>query len=450
MTVSSGLRTSQLARPAGERIYRIVGGSPLNGSVRIGGAKNAALPMLAATLLTSEPVVLNDVPNLADIDNMIEILRSLGAEVEWDRAKRKVTVRAESIHTMAVPPELVERMRASFLVSGPLLARFGEFDASVPGGCQLGARPVDVDMHGFRQMGAEVLASEESISAKAEALHGARIFMDYPSHTGTENLLMAATLAEGTMTITNASCEPEIVALGAMLNRMGARISGLGSPYITVEGVARLRGVSETILPDRLEAGTYAVAAVVTGGKIVLENVRSSDMLPVTSKLRDAGASVWQSDSSMLVEAGISLNSIDIQTLPFPGFPTDLQAPFAVLMTQAKGTSKLKERIFDDRLRYTDELARMGANVAINKYSSSPGKVSYGNEVTITGPTKLHGAEVRALDIRAGAGVVIAGLVAEGETTITDVKHMDRGYDGLVEKLRSLGATIEEGTKPAS
>ena len=258
MTITSDLRTSQLAQSAGERIYRIVGGNPLNGKVRIGGAKNAALPMLAATLLTSEPVVLNDVPNLADIANMIEILQSLGADVEWDRAKRKVTVRAESIHTTAVPPALVERMRASFLVSGPLLARFGEFDASVPGGCQLGARPVDVDMHGFRQMGAEVLASDVSISAKAESLHGARIFMDYPSHTGTENLLMAATLAEGTMTITNASCEPEIVALGAMLNRMGARISGLGSPYITVEGVARLRGVSETILPDRLEAGTYA------------------------------------------------------------------------------------------------------------------------------------------------------------------------------------------------
>jgi UDP-N-acetylglucosamine 1-carboxyvinyltransferase len=211
-----------------------------------------------------------------------------------------------------------------------------------------------------------------------------------------------------------------------------------------------LRGVSETILPDRLEAGTYAVAAVVTGGKLVLDNVRSSDMLPVTSKLRDAGASVWQSDSSMLVEAGPSLHAIDIQTLPFPGFPTDLQAPFAVLMTQAKGTSKLKERIFDDRLRYTDELARMGANVAINKYSATPGKVSYGNEVTISGPTNLQGAEVRALDIRAGAGVVIAGLVAEGETIITDIKHMDRGYDGLVDKLRSLGATIEEGIKPAS
>ena len=447
MTVASDPTTTRTAEDA--RIYRIVGGRRLSGEVRIGGAKNAALPMLAATLLTAEPVVLNDVPDLADIADMIEILRSVGADVEWNRDKRKVTVHAETIKTTDVPPVLVERMRASFLVSGPLLSRCGEFNATRPGGCQLGARPVDVDVRGFRLMGAEVLASEASISAKAEALQGARIFMDYPSHTGTENLLMAATLAEGTMTIINASCEPEIVALGGMLNRMGARISGLGTPYITVEGVARLRGVSETILPDRLEAGTYAVAAAITGGRIKLENVRAADMLPVSSKLKDAGASVWQSDSATLIEAAPGLQASDIQTLPFPGFPTDLQAPFAVLMTQARGISKLKERIFDDRLRYTDELARMGAHVAIKKYEAAPGRISYGNEVTITGPTRLHGEEVKALDIRAGAGVVLAGLVAEGESIITDVKHIDRGYDGFVRKLRSLGADIDEGTRPA-
>lgn len=447
MTVASDPGTSRTAEAA--RIYRIVGGQRLSGKVRIGGAKNAALPMLAATLLTSEPVVLNDVPELADIANMIEILRSVGADVNWNREKRKVMVQAEEIRSTDVPPELVQKMRASFLVTGPLLARTGQFNATVPGGCQLGARPVDVDMHGFRMMGAKVLATSSSISAKADVLQSARIFMDYPSHTGTENLLMAATLAEGAMTIINASCEPEIVALGNMLNRMGARIQGLGTPFITIEGVARMRGVSETILPDRLEAGTYAVAAAITGGRIELENVRAADMLPVTSKLTDAGVAVWQSDTSMLIEPGTGLKAIEIQTLPFPGFPTDLQAPFAVLMTQAEGKSKLKERIFDNRLLYTDELARMGAQVDIAKYERATGGVQYGNEVAITGPTKLTGRTVKALDIRAGAGVVLAGLVAEGESIITDVKHIDRGYDGFVRNLRSLGAEIDEGTRPA-
>jgi UDP-N-acetylglucosamine 1-carboxyvinyltransferase len=405
------------ASTAGERVFRIEGGQPLKGRVQIGGAKNAALPLLAATLLTADTVVLTSMPNLADIATMVEILRALGADVEWDRAAHKVTVRAKKITATAVPPELVSKMRASFLVAGPLLARCGEVDATT---------------------------SDQTVSASTTKLRGARIFMDYPSHTGTENLLMAASLAEGKTTIVNASCEPEIVALGAMLNRMGARISGLGSPVVTVEGVDRLHGTSESILPDRLEAGTYAIGAVVTGGEVIIENIRSYDMLPLSSKLQDAGAEIWVNDDNMLVRAGERLTAVEVQTLPFPGFPTDLQAAFAVLMTQAHGNSKLHERVFEDRLRYTDELVKMGANVRVERFGDR-----YGQRAEFVGPTPLHGAEVRALDIRAGAGVVLAGLIADGVTTIRDVKHIDRGYDGLVSKLRSLGARIEESHIPA-
>lgn len=446
MTIASDPQsTARVAAPQGERFFRIEGGRPLKGRVKIGGAKNAALPILAATLLTSDPVVLTNVPNLADIATMVDILQSLGADVQWEPNENKIRVHAEKLTTTAVRPDLVAKMRASFLVSGPLLARYHRFDITTPGGCQLGARPVDVDVRGFRRMGADVDFTDQTVSASATALRGARIFMDYPSHTGTENLLMAASLSEGKVTIVNASCEPEIVALGQMLIRMGARISGLGSPMIVVEGVDKLHGVSEAILPDRLEAGMYAIGAVITKGEVVIENIKPFDMLPLTSKLQDAGAEIWINDDAMLVRPGSELRAVEVQTLPFPGFPTDLQAPFAVLMTQADGVSKLHERVFDDRLRYTDELIRMGAAIDVEKF----GQNRYATKAVITGPTQLHGADVRALDIRAGGGVVLAGLVADGVTTVRDVKHIDRGYDGLVSKLRSLGASIEEGYEPA-
>jgi len=447
MTNLTGATAPIQTPPAeGDRCFLIEGGRPLRGRVTIGGAKNAALPLLAATLLTNEDVTLTQVPDLADIATMVEILQALGAQVEWNRQAKRIKVRAEQITSSAVPPALVQKMRASFLVSGPLLGRVGEMQASTPGGCQLGARPVDVDVRGFRRMGAEVDFTERTVSARAAGLRGARIYMDYPSHTGTENLLMAATLAEGRTTIANASCEPEIVALGTMLNRMGARISGLGSPIITVEGVDRLRGVSEPILPDRLEAGTYAIGAVITGGEVQIHNVRAFDMLPLTAKLQDAGAEVWVNEDTMLVRGSGDLRAVEVQTLPFPGFPTDLQAAFAVLMTQAHGVSKLNERVFEDRLRYTDELRKMGAEIHVEKF----GPDRYGTRAEIIGPTRLHGADVRALDIRAGAGVVLAALIADGKSVVRDVKHIDRGYDGFVEKLRSLGAAIDEGRVPAA
>jgi UDP-N-acetylglucosamine 1-carboxyvinyltransferase len=426
------------------RALRIRGGNPLRGEVTIGGAKNAALPLLAATLLTAEPCVLNNVPSLSDITTMTDLLSALGAEVDYDREHHRVTVQAGSISTTDAPQDLVAKMRASFLVAGPLLGRMGKMSASTPGGCQLGVRPVDVDVRGFRQMGAHIDADEQFITGETsgQGLRGAAIYMDYPSHTGTENLLMAATLATGKTTIVNASCEPEIVALGNMLNRMGARITGLGSPHITIEGVDRLHGVSETILPDRLEAGTYAIAAVVTGGEVQLMNVNEPDMLPVRAKLEEAGAEIWSRPGSMLVRGKGPLKAVELQTMPFPGFPTDLQAAFAVVMTQANGVSKLKERVFEDRLKYTDELIALGANIEVEKF----GQNRYGTEAVVTGPTPLTGTTVRCLDIRAGAGVVIAGLIASGETDVRDIYHIDRGYEQMVPKLQALGADIDEVT----
>jgi UDP-N-acetylglucosamine 1-carboxyvinyltransferase len=439
--------------PQVERVLRVRGGRPLRGTVAIGGAKNAALPALAATLLTPDECVLRNVPNLADIGTMLALLRSLGAEAEHDRERKEVRVRAGQITATHAPAELVARMRASFLVAGPLLARCGEMSASTPGGCQLGARPVDVDVRGLRQMGAAIDFSDDGrhIDGRAGGLRGAQIYMDYPSHTGTENLLMAATLASGRTTIVHAACEPEIVHLGNMLNRMGARISGLGSPIISIDGVDRLHGVSEPILPDRLEAGTFAIGAVITGGEVTLEDVREADMIPLTHKLQEAGAEVWQSGERMLVRPSARLRAVEVQTLPFPGFPTDLQAAFAVLMTQAEGRSRIHERVFEDRLRYTDQLRAMGARIRVDRFrpvdergEPVAGPTRYGARAEIDGPTPLSGGCHRCLDIRAGAGLVLAGLVASGETVLSDVHHLDRGYDGFVAKLRSLGADIEE------
>ncbi len=434
-------------------MLRIRGGNPLHGSVRIGGAKNAALPALAATLLTSEECTLHNVPDLADIENMLALLRSLGAATERDRKRKLVRVRAATITSTAAPADLVGKMRASFLVAGPLLARCGEMSASTPGGCQLGARPVDVDVRGFRQMGAQMSFPEggQFVAGKTTGLRGAAIYMDYPSHTGTENLLMAASLAAGRTTIVHAACEPEIVFLGNMLIRMGARIKGLGTPTITVDGVDRLHGVSAHILPDRLEEGTYAIGAIATGGEVTLEDIDAESMLPLTAKLREAGARIWLDGSDMLIRPGNRLKAVEIQTLPYPGFPTDLQAAFAVLMTQATGVSRIHERVFEDRLRYTDQLRAMGAQIAVPRFLETdatgagvPGAIHYGTRAEITGPSPLHGAAVRCLDIRAGAGVVLAGLVASGETVVSALHHLDRGYEGFVEKLRTLQADVTE------
>jgi UDP-N-acetylglucosamine 1-carboxyvinyltransferase len=408
------------------------GGLRLNGRVAIDGAKNAALPTMAAALLTDEECLLDNVPVLEDVLVMVDLLRWLGADVDFDQENRRVRIHAANIERFDAPAELVERMRASFLVSGPLLARFGCTTSTPPGGCKLGTRPVDVDLRGFRRMGADVRQTDNSYHMSASRLAGADLYMDYPSHTGTENLLMAATLARGRTTITHAASEPEIVSLGSILQDMGARVSGVGTPRIRVQGVDRLHGYRASILPDRIEAGTFAIAAAASDGEVILDHVSEPDMLPLTHKLREAGAEVWWSENSMMVRGRGRLSATEIQALPFPGFPTDLQAAFAVLLTQAHGTSRIFERVFNDRLRYVHELVKLGADI----------RVIDKQQAIITGPTRLLGTDVRALDIRSGACLILAGLVADGETRITATQHLRRGYQDIVGKFASLGADI--------
>lgn len=408
------------------------GGVQLVGRVGIDGAKNATLPAMAAALLTEEECLLENVPVLEDVLVMVELLRGLGADVDFDQENHRIRICARDVWEFDAPAQLVEKMRASFLVSGPLLSRFGRAGSSAPGGCKLGTRPVDVDLRGFRQMGARIEQSDNGYRMTANRLYGSELYMDYPSHTGTENLLMAATLARGITTIVNAASEPEIAFIGSLLEDMGARIKGVGTPHIRVDGVDRLRGYRVAILPDRIEAGTIAIGAAITDGEVVLEHVSEKDMVPLTSKLREAGAEVWWSGDSMLVRGRGTLTATEIQALPFPGFPTDLQAAFAVLMTQAHGSSRVYERVFNDRLRYGEELRRMGAGIDVIDRQ----------QAIITGPTRLHGAEVQALDIRSGACLVLAGLVADGETHISEIQHLRRGYEDIVGKLAALGAQV--------
>ncbi len=420
---------------SGEMIS-IRGGVPLHGDVTIGGAKNAALPMMAACLLTEDLCTLENVPHLADVETMAELLRYLGATVDIDAANHRVTICAKTIARNDAPTHLVERMRASFLVTSALLARTGEMAAAVPGGCKLGSRPVDVDVRGFQQLGATVIQERDGYRATASRLEGTDLYLDYPSHTGTENLMMAATLAEGETTIINASREPEIIALGDFLNRMGAHVRGIGTSTIRIRGKRQLFGGHGVVVPDRLEAGTFAIAAAITRGDVILRAGPIADfdpdaMVPVTQKLREAGTSVQFLDSrTMRVTAGKLLRAVDIQALHFPGFPTDLQAVFATLMTQAQGVSTIYERVFDDRLRYVVELQKLGANI----------DVLSNTKATIHGPTHLTGAAVTALDLRCAAALVLAGLAAEGTTTIRATHHLHRGYERMIEKMVSIGA----------
>ena len=422
--------TTQVATEAKTILIR--GGGRLTGRIAIDGAKNAALPAMAAALLTDEECLLDNVPVLEDVLVMVDLLRWLGADVEFDQESHRLRIQAANVRRYDAPSDLVERMRASFLVSGPLLSRFGEASSSSPGGCKLGTRPVDVDLRGFRRMGGVVEQTNGDYMMRARRLYGAELYMDYPSHTGTVNLLMAATLARGTTTIVNAASEPEISFLGSILRDMGARVTGVGTPHIRVDGVDRLRGYRAAILPDRIEAGTFAIAGAITDGEVILDHVSEPDMLPLTYKLREAGAEVWWSERSMLVRGRGELRATEIQALPFPGFPTDLQAAFAVLMTQAQGQSRIYERVFNDRLRYAAELQKMHADISVVDRQ----------QAIINGPTRLVGADVKALDIRSGACLVLAGLVAGGETCIHDTQHLRRGYEDIVGKFTSLGAEI--------
>jgi len=410
----------------------ITGGVALEGEVRISGAKNAALPILAATLLPSGQVTVGNVPHLQDVTTTNELLGRMGVSVTIDE-KLRVGVDPTTLRDCVAPYELVKTMRASILVLGPLLARFGHADVSLPGGCAIGARPVNIHVEGLRQMGADIRIENGFIRAKASRLRGARIVLDTVTVTGTENLLMAATLAEGTTVLENAAREPEVIDLAQFLIAMGANIRGAGTDTITIEGVEKLNGgVHYNVMPDRIEAGTYLCAAAITGGRVRVRDVRADHLDAVLAKFREAGMLVTAGDDWIEVDArGRRLKCVDLRTAPYPAFPTDMQAQFAALNIVGEGVGTIVETIFENRFMHMLEMRRLGADIRIE-----------GNTAIMRGVAKLTAAPVMATDLRASASLVLAALVAEGETHIERIYHIDRGYERIEEKLRALGAQI--------
>ncbi|MEQ8288744.1 MAG: UDP-N-acetylglucosamine 1-carboxyvinyltransferase [Gammaproteobacteria bacterium] len=409
----------------------IHGGIPLNGEISISGAKNAALPILSATLLTNEPVTIGNVPHLHDITTTIELLGRMGAQVTVDE-RMKIEIDNGQINNYFAPYELVKTMRASILVLGPLLARYGKADVSLPGGCAIGSRPVNLHIQGLAAMGADIVVEGGYIRATANRLKGAHLSMDIVTVTGTENLMMAATLAEGTTIIENAAREPEVSDLAHFLNSMGARIKGAGTDRIEIEGVSDLHGASYEILPDRIETGTYLVAAAMTGGEIKLKNTRPELLESVLVKLGEAGAKLELGDTTIkLSMGGKKPKAVDIHTSPYPGFPTDMQAQFTAMNCIATGSGTITESVFENRFMHVHELQRMGARLKLE-----------GNTTITNGVDKLTCAPVMATDLRASASLVLAGLVAEGETVVDRIYHIDRGYETIEEKLSQLGADI--------
>jgi len=409
----------------------VEGGPRLEGEVLVSGAKNAALPIMAATLLTSDECFLENLPDIEDIRTMICLLRHLGVSVTAE-ARHSLVFKAGNVQQFAIPTDLAIKMRASFLVVGALLGRIGQAKAPHPGGCALGSRPVSVDLKGFQAMGTEIDNEDGHYVLRGRKLTGGRISLDYPSHTGTENLLMAACVAEGTTVIENASVEPEVADLASLLNAMGARIYGAGTGIIQIEGVRKLHGAVYRVMPDRMEAGTFAIAAAITRGRVAIHGRVPRYLGALSSRLAEAGVSVMAERETYTVEGTEVLSAIDIQTFPYPGFPTDLQAPVGALLTQARGESSIHETMYDGRLLYVGELQKMGADIKVQ-----------GQTALIHGPTQLQGSEVRALDIRSGAAVILAGLVADGRTVVSDIGYVDRGYEEIHLKLAQLGARIE-------
>ena len=407
----------------------IEGGARLTGEVAISGAKNAALPILCAALLTAEPVTFTNVPQLNDIGTLLELLGQMGVKIA--RAGDTVTLDASGLNNPVAPYEMVKTMRASILVLGPLVARCGEARVSLPGGCAIGARPVDQHIKGLQAMGAEVRVEHGYVHAKVPRLKGARLFTDMVTVTGTENLMMAAALADGETVIENAAREPEVVDLANCLVAMGAQISGAGSDVIRIRGVERLHGATHRIMPDRIETGTYLCAAAVTGGSVRLTGTSSSYLDAVIDKLMDAGCEVVSERDAIRLSAPARLNAVSLRTAPYPAFPTDMQAQFMAINCVANGVAMIRETIFENRFMHAVELQRLGADIRID-----------GNTAVVQGVAKLEGATVMATDLRASASLVVAGLVAEGETTIERIYHLDRGYERLEEKLAALGAKV--------
>ena len=411
---------------------KVTGGYRLKGEVKASGAKNAALPILAASLLTADDLVLNNVPHLSDIRTMGKLLSGLGMVVEREEQSETVRLNAKSLTTLTAPYELVKTMRASIVTLGPMLARFGEARVSLPGGCAIGARPVDQHIKGLQTLGAEVVIDHGYVVAKAKRLKGAHIVTDMVTVTGTENLLMAATLAEGTTVIENAAREPEVVDLANCLTAMGAKIRGAGTPVIEIEGVSSLHGATHSVLPDRIETGSFLVAALMTRGDVTVTHAAPHTLDIVLDKLREARAQIETGEDWIRVSIDKRPKAVSVRTVPHPGFPTDMQAQFMALDTIAEGTGRITETIFENRFMHVPELQRLGANITVD-----------GHTAVVTGVEELSGANVMATDLRASASLVIAGLVAKGETIVDRIYHLDRGYDHMEVKLASLGACIE-------
>lgn len=410
----------------------INGGKLLNGRVRVSSAKNAVLPIIAATMLASTPSRLVEVPHLEDVHTICEVISALGVKVTKDEANQEIRFDASEITATEAPYELVRRMRASFLVMGPLLARRREARISLPGGCAIGSRPIDLHLKAFEALGATIEMGDGYVLASApEGLKGNQIYLDFPSVGATENVIMAASMAEGKTIIENAAEEPEIVDLVTYLNSMGADIRGAGTNVIRIQGVKELKGATHTVIPDRIEAGTYLIAAAMAGGDVYVENALSEHLKPVVAKLKEAGVTVQEDVDGIRVISDGNVKAVDIKTLPYPGFPTDMQAQFMAFTTIAKGTSTVMETVFENRFMHVDELKKMGAQIRIEE-----------RRAIVDGVPKLKGTEVRATDLRAGAALVCAGLAAEGVTKVTQLSHIDRGYDNLVGKLKGLGADI--------
>ena len=413
----------------------IQGGNRLSGEVTISGAKNAALPILCAALLAETPLLLSSVPALKDVGSTIKLLEQMGVKATVNADK--VTLDASEIHTKEAPYEMVKTMRASILVLGPLLARFGHARVSLPGGCAIGSRPVDLHIKGLQAMGAEIHIEHGYIEATTahlpnKRLQGARYYMDLVTVTGTENLMMAAALAQGTTVLENAAKEPEVVDIAECLIKMGAKITGAGTDVITIEGVEKLQGTSHNVVCDRIEAGTYMVAVAMTGGEVKLLNVRANLLDAVIEKLRDAGVTVTSDADTITVKSDGQLKAVNIRTAPHPAFPTDMQAQFMALNTVATGISKVTETIFENRFMHVQEMQRLGADIDID-----------GNTALVKGVAFLDGATVMATDLRASASLVLAGLVARGETVVERIYHLDRGYENLEAKLNALGANVK-------
>ena len=409
----------------------IQGGTTLNGEVSISGAKNAALPILCASLLTAETLKIENVPQLNDVTTMLALLRQMGIDITQD-GKQGVELAAASLSSLVAPYEMVKTMRAAILVLGPMLARAGKAMVSLPGGCAIGLRPVDQHIKGLQAMGAEIKIDHGYIHAHAKRLNGARIVMDLVTVTGTENLMMAATLANGTTVLENAAREPEVTNLADCLISMGAKIYGAGSDTITIEGVRTLHGATHRVMPDRIETGTFLVAAAASGGEIYLRDTRADILTAVLEKLREAGATIESGQDWISLKMKGALKSVNLRTAPYPAFPTDMQAQFMALNSVAEGTAIITETIFENRFMHAQELKRMGANIEVE-----------GSVAIVHGVAHLDGTNVMATDLRASASLVLAGLVARGETTIERIYHLDRGYEHIDEKLTRLGAKVQ-------